>query len=393
MTSVISLVLFSVSLIWALLLLWIALDRYWYERLTRRRSALRRRLSATSPADERGLRTLTGRLSIADVDRVLLEGLPPQVELAVARAVERGRADLVRQASAAPNVWDRIAAVRVLTAARAEQRYELAESMLTSGEPLLGAAAVRLLARINDGRSADILVNALRDGVYSRSRIAAAIDKMSVPRADLLGPLFDAPDAAVRFWAAKLAARLNAPQWRTRLRRLMSDRDPLVRRATVEALGVLGDASDAPSLLEALKDPISFVRAHAARACIRFADEKIADALVALLADRDWLVRAAARDALQHIGRTAFPAVVQALWHADNFAASSAAAILHRTGAASEAAHRVLTNADDARQHKPVLARFLAVGGPYVRSAFLGRLNSRERTELLGQLEPVTDAR
>ena len=130
-------------------------------------------------------------------------------------------------------------------------------------------------------------------------------------------------------------------------------------------------------------------RAHAARACVRLADSGTAESLAALLSDQHWIVRAAARDALQQIGRTAFPAVVQALWHADDFAASSAAEILNATGGAAELARQILADADGARRHGPVLARFFAVGGPFLRSAFLGQLSSRERHDLLNQLEPI----
>jgi HEAT repeat protein len=265
--------------------------------------------------------------------------------------------------------------------------------MLRSGTDVLGAASVRILARLDDRKSAELLVAALRDGVYSRSRIAAAIDMMSVSRADLLESLFDAAQPDVRFWAARLAGRLNARQWLARVRRLAADVDPLVRRAALETIGLLGDPSDMPLLLRSLKDAVPFVRAHAARACARFADRESAEALVALLSDRYWIVRAAARDALQRIGPAAIPAVVQALWNADTFAANSAAEILHNTGEAAGVARQILADAEAGRRNRPILARFLAVGGPYIRSAFLAQLDSREQRALMNQLEPVLGAR
>jgi hypothetical protein len=82
--------------------------------------------------------------------------------------MQEDRAELLRNACTAASVWNRIAAVRILVAARAEQRYEFLDKMLRSGTDILGAASIRILARIDDRRSAELLMAALRDGVYSR---------------------------------------------------------------------------------------------------------------------------------------------------------------------------------------------------------------------------------
>jgi HEAT repeat protein len=212
---------------------------------------------------------------------------------------------------------------------------------------------------------------------------------MSVARADLLRTLFDATEPDVLFWAAKLAGRLKALEWTSRVRQLALEREPLVRRAAVEALGSIGDITDRALLLYSMSDPLPFVRAHAARASVRFADADAVDALVGLLVDRHWMVRAAARDALARLGTAALPAVKQALWHADRFAAESAAEVLHRTGGAADAARQVLENAA-ARRQLPMLARFLSVAGPHLRAAFLGQLSAREQRVLIGYLEPAS---
>ena len=394
MSSPVEIALYSVAVVWSLLLLWLAADRYRHERLARRLSTWKERLQGTASADESRLRAIVGELSVAELDAVLRGGLPASMEVAVARAMQQHRQELLRDAAGAPDVWARIRAVRILAAARAKERYDLVDQMLRSGTPVLAATAIRILARMDDHQSADLLVRALRDGVYSRSRIAAAIDTMSVARTDLLKPLFDASEPQVRFWAARLAGRINAPQCRVHVRRLATDVDPLVRRAAVETLGVFRNAADLPLLLQALKDPVTFVRIHAARACAHFGSPEIADALVALLPDRNWTVRAAARDALQRIGPTAIPVVMQTLWHSDNFAASSAAEVLHRTGGAAQIARQILADTDSitGRSQRAMLARFLAVGGPYLRTAFLGQLSNPERLDLLGRLEPLSDA-
>ena len=393
MPSLVAFVLYVVSAVWVGMVLWTALDRYRHERQARRLADLKHRLHESAVGDTSSLRKIADDISVAQLAAVLTDGLPPAMETAIARAMHEQRAELLRRAWNASSEWDRIAAVRILVAAGVEQRYEFLDKMLRSATPVLGAASIRILARIDDRRSAGLLIAALRDGVYSRSRIAAAIDMMSVSRADLLAPLFDASQPEVRFWAAKLAGRLNARQWLARVRRMAGDVDPLVRRAALEAIGVLGDESDQHLLLRSLTDRVPFVRAHGARACARFATRETADALVALLSDRHWIVRAAAREALQCIGAPAIPALVQALWHSDTFAANSAAEVLHRTGGAANVARQMLSDADAGKRQRPILARFLAVGGPYLQSAFLAQFNSRERRDLMNQLEPALGTR
>jgi hypothetical protein len=390
MTSLVASVLYVVAFVWLKLMLWIAADRYGHERRIRRMAALKQRLHRSSPGDASALRTIVSELTIAQLDAVILEGLPPAMEIAVATAMHERSAELLRDARGAGSVWQRISAVRILAAARSDRRYELLDKMLRSGTPVLGAASIRILAKIDTRQSADLLIKALRAGVYSRSRIAAAIDTMSVSRADLLETLFDGAEPEVLFWAVKLAGRLNAREWTSRVRQLAMEENPLVRRAAVEALGSLGDATDLTLLVRRMSDPLPFVRAHAARAGVRFADPETIDALVALLADRHWMVRAAARDALARIGAPALPAVKHALWHSDRFAADSAAEILHRTGGAAVAARQILEDAGAARRQSPMLARFLAVAGPNLRAAFLGQLSARDRRVLIGHLEPAS---
>ena len=392
MSSLVSYVLFAVAAFWLLLMAAIAVGRLRYERRATSLSALKRRLEQCSPASASTLSTIVAQLTVPQLDAIIREGLPPALEGAVARAMLEQNPKLAQTAATAASAHERIAAVRVLAAARAEQVPDLLDEMLRSGSSVLAAASIRILARLNNRRSADLLVKALKDGTYSRSRIAAAIDMMSVSRGDLLGQLFAGKDAEVRFWAARLSGRLKAAEWAVHVRDLATDVDPLVRRAAVEALGVIGDNTDRALLIGRLSDPVPFVRAHAARACARFADGDAAEALAGLLADRHWIVRAAAREALQRLGRVALPAVVQTLWHSDTFAANGAAEVLHRTGRAAEAARQIVADPDGARRQMPILARFLAVAGPHLRSAFLGQLSLREQNALTVHVEPLMGA-
>jgi HEAT repeat protein len=204
--------------------------------------------------------------------------------------------------------------------------------------------------------------------------------------ADALTPLMDGEQATARFWGARLAGRLAAREWAPRVRQLASDTDPLVRRAAVETLGIIGDPSDRRLLLERFRDPAPIVRLHAARASAAFANEAVADALTELLADRKWIVRAAARDALRSTNGIGTAAVVRTLWHPDGFAANNAAEILHWTGASAKAARRVLEGAGATGDLVAILARFIAVGGIHLRDALLDPLDEPARGLLLARI-------
>ena len=125
---------------------------------------------------------------------------------------------------------------------------------------------------------------------------------------------------------------------------------------------------------------------------LRISDEGVADALTELLADREWVVRAAAREALTRMGGAGTAAVVRTLWHPDAFAANSAAEIFYRSGAADEAARRALRNAGSAAVLDEILRRFLEVGNPHLREAFLERLHPGEQERLLHRLRRAEEA-
>jgi HEAT repeat protein len=132
---------------------------------------------------------------------------------------------------------------------------------------------------------------------------------------------------------------------------------------------------------------VPFVRLHAARAAATFGNEVVADRLAELLSDREWMVRAAARDALHRLNGLGTAAVVRTLWHPDRFAANSAAEVLHRTGAATEAARRVLLHDANTVTHlAAILLRFFTVGGEYLRDAVLDRFREEEKVVLLDRL-------
>ena len=225
-------------------------------------------------ASDSSLAQTAADVSAAQFEQLVLEGLPRHVERATAQALLEGtRRNVVVQIACGrrpADVWTRIRAAQVLASARTAIVYYVLDGMLRTGDRRLAPAALRMFVQLDDRRSADLLIRALADGVYARSRVATAFNALSVERADALAPLFDSDEAIVRYWAARLALFLRAHLWIDKLRQLAGDRDHLVRRAAVEAIGALGTTADVGVIVDLFVDPVPIVRAHAVRAAAAF---------------------------------------------------------------------------------------------------------------------------
>jgi hypothetical protein len=370
------------------------IDRFVYDRRSRRVAALHRRLTIPKaaarpePADEGAW-----QLSPSEFHQLALAGLPGETEARLARElrarhhVRHGGADIDASGG---SVWDRMVALHLLVASAGSSlaTYAALDDALRSGEPMLAGAAMRLLIRLNEYQGAARLVQALEDGAGSRARLAAALDRLTVPRWDLLQRLLRHRDAQVRAWGARLAGRHGTQALAADLRTLATDTDGLVRRAAVEALGVLADPCDRALIRSRFRDAVPMVRAHAARAAAGFADAEMAGALTDLLADREWIVRAASREALQRMGAVAQSSLVRALWHHDPFAANSAAEVLHRTGAITAIARCVIETPLLASQAAETLSRYAEVAGPHLCQALLAAFDGTDAARMLVYLQP-----
>ena len=155
----------------------------------------------------------------------------------------------------------------------------------------------------------------------------------------------------------------------------------------VEALGAIGETSDRDLLLTQFKDPVPFVRAHAARASAIFTDQAVVTALVNLLADREWIVRASARRALRTIGEPAIDALVSAMSDKDVFAANSAAEVLYHNGTMASFARWIIDAPTTAADATRIVHQYMAVSGPHLRHALVHRFSAAERALLMRLLD------
>jgi HEAT repeat protein len=101
-------------------------------------------------------------------------------------------------------------------------------------------------------------------------------------------------------------------------------------------------------------DPVPYVRAHAARALghLRAADQ--AGVLLPLMADREWIVRAAAKQSLESMGPIVGGLLCDLLADPDRFARDGASEVLQGLGgAAAVRAALDACDSDDVRFVQP----------------------------------------
>jgi HEAT repeat protein len=289
---------------------------------------------------------------------------PRKARRLIRRALRETRTDWGR--------WRRVAAITRLAHARHPAMRRILRRAVADPDPVVASAAVRALGDVGDEWAIELLLEALREGRVSRSRVASQLERLApVPGAQLL-PLLRDPDPTVRFWGATLLEPYPT-LGQADLVASTRDVDGNVRAAAVETLGGRGGDGAAEASLSLLHDPAWFVRVHAARAAGQVVGAPSAPALTQLLADSRWWVRTAAKDALRGLGQASIEALLPVLGSADEFARNGAAEVLQDIGFVDHLA------AED--PGSPLLARIYAAGGVRLREAAELRAASRARAE------------
>jgi HEAT repeat protein len=338
-------------------------------------------------------------VSRSEFQELVLAGLPDSAQIALAQELRSQGGDeaLVGLVTGAKrgSIDERIEALQIIVSGRHPDMYRILGEALHSSHAELANVALRLLRALNDQQAAHVLIDALGAGAGSASRIAAALNRLTVSYGAFLGPLLEHESPTVRFWAVLLVGRTGASQWATGVRRLITDREPMVRRAAVESLGRIGSSDDRRHVLGRFFDPSAMVRVHAARAAVAYADTAVADAVARLLSDREWIVRAAARESLRAMGRVSTPAAVRVLWQGDPFAANNAAEVLFLTGEAIRLIREVVNGGGTTAQTK-IVERLIAASGPQIVRALNDQLDSVQQSaleRLLGAHQPMVAVR
>ena len=349
--------------------------------------------------DRRLARGLSPEAALSGLPKRTLAGIAadtrtprPTAEAAARHLLARRRGRIVNQARSHrsdTDKWRRLAALRILSLGDSKvARPELARALRDDDPDVVGGAVTILGAR-TDRTSATMLVDALREGRYSRSRIAAHLDMFPLEIGDLLLPLLEDADGPVRQWAATLLGRYLDPAIELELATRILDEDPQVRAAVLKSLTRNRSRLAAPAAVTALTDPVWFVRIHAARALGELGQVEQAPELVALLGDPKWWVRAAAKESLQELGDGATSAVLPALKSDDRFVREGAAEVLQNMGVVDELIRRLELSPHDELALR-TLRSIVERGGDAVAGAAAKRAAAAGSTRAAELLDSLT---
>jgi HEAT repeat protein len=346
-------------------------------------------------ADEQGLRTevvtlvaglpqeVVLPLSVRGTSRPVVDRIV--ADCAIARIGRDTLEALALTRRAPKHNWRRIAAMRLLALGEHPGLIPLLRRTLDDDDPEIVGASLAILGRLPDPAAAAALVEALKEGKYTPSRVATYLDLFPLEIAGLLRPLLHHPDAKVRYWGATLISRHAAPGVGAELVALTKDPSPLVRKAAIASLARVDSQSALPPARSLLTDEVWYVRAHAARALADAGGVDVAEEIAPLLADREWWVRLAAKESLQNMGEEVWNVLVPYLDHSDPFARNGAAEVLQNIGILDSLIVLEAATARPSATKLDMLRKIASAGGTRMTEALLERvdIDSRPRVRTL----------
>jgi HEAT repeat protein len=379
----------------AVVVLWAAVSLYVIAVDDRRTRARRILASAieTIEANRDGYQSLADRLDLvrpglARASRELIMSAVADKdiggstrEVLAAYLVERwGVRGLERDAEAhrtAREKWRRIAALRILLTLGHPSNMRLLAGAVRDNDDDVASTALALLGDSADPEAVDILLQALRHRQQPASRIALALDRSPQHLADRLRPLLGDADPVVRRWAVTLVGRYpDVDGIEHELAAAADDVDPGVRKAAVQSLGHIGDTVAAAAALRLLGDPVPFVRAAALRAIAALDRDDFADRVAGLLGDHDWWVRLAAKQCLESLGPDIWPVLVRRLDDPDRFVRNGAAEVFQNLGVLDSFIVMEAATADPADRRIALLRSVAAAGELRLTDSLIERAGS-----------------
>ena len=372
------------STLWLALSSWVVIDRLRYDRRERQLGLIRRslgdpRLAELSQGERAAfIQQLLDRVPTHVIYRMAgNDEFPAWVREECARMslAVFGLPQMLRDATphrGARAKWRRISALHVLLNARPTAIHALLRVALADADADVASAAATVLQRIGDQRAAEILIEGLRIARLPASRIASRLERFTIPLADLLRPMLTDARPEARYWAVTLLRdQHDEDGLAAAIMPLVDDPDAPVRKAALLTLGSMVPQRVAHDAAMRLWDPAPFVRTAAINALAQAGERSpdrtrrkaFASSITPLLADREWTVRAAAKDALVRLGPGTWREVAAELTSTDGFARNGAAEVLQNLGVLDWTLRGIASGAHPTDEAVEVLKRALREGG------------------------------
>jgi HEAT repeat protein len=227
-------------------------------------------------------------------------------------------------------------------------RFYASEALLASGAKAIPALmkvmaseresdrqrATKLISRMG-AAAVEPLVTFVRDRSRSPESRAVAAEALGIigdaKAAPSLIELLRDENASVRSRAAEACGRLGEPAVEALLQAATSS-PPEIRASAVDALGLTSSARAVDRIIEALKDSSAIVRAAAVRALGASQNGRAVEPLMAIVRDESSTLRSQASAALGRLGDVAIAALISALRDAHPSVRSLAAEALGDIG-------------------------------------------------------------
>lgn len=278
-----------------------------------------------------------GDRAVADVLRRARTEIKGPRAAAISEALaEMGEVDRLKGIAASRRAWKRMAAIRGLGECGGDEAQQLLLSAVRDPDPVVRRAARDGL--LADGRpdSIQAAIGSFLEDVPKRSGWRR---EFYARMATMASPALLEETVAGRFPPAeeKLAMEALGDVREMRVmshaRARLSASDPEIRATAARVLGKLGDTGSVPALINLLDDSEWYVRASAARA-LEFipVDEPALDALGKRLSDSVWWVRADAALSLAGQGEAGANVLITVMEGEDKYARDTAMAAIARTG-------------------------------------------------------------
>lgn len=237
-------------------------------------------------------------------------------------------------------------------------------------------SAADALGAVRDAGAVSILVNELtRIDEQATPRVAEALIRFGhAATGGLVALLGDKEHAPARVWAARILADTRDPQALEPLMAAVRDRYDLLRAASADALGALGDARALAVLSQAaLRDPAPLVRAQAATAAARIGGQEASEVLLAALSDPDYATRLRALEAFENMRLVDTSPLEQALGDTNQEVRKRAALALARLGYLDQLVEQLA--AEERATRARAYAALLQLGRAGIIDGIVGRLN------------------